>query len=485
MRWIDAIRLLWGRVKGWRRRPPVVAESAPEPASLRQDAPEPVPNRAERRSFNAERRRLERQRKKFDKFVEPQGPAPRKLTRSATIAPPKTIIEEGTSNEKLVVDVHHSDQKTEVLYEESEMWGEFSFRDTILDQLDRHFVYLKRMKKRDPDSFDLYSRVGASIQPYVSVMRPKRDDDRENKYSRYEKVDDLSPWFHHTRPSFGCIAIAANPEDESREQEDTEKTKTEKGKKWSSWRPKFAYITKYEMPPWVMQQMSGGDTYELTMWFDKPYEKKYKYGAPAHIGFWISRDGKTIKLLKQLDTQKHEIKSRKGEYFSIPERAWRIPKEFIMWAKDHDAEVHTFMAQTFVSMANHIEMASNYSVVRVNVTNKEGLTAVFGIDPRRAAYFFQDRDITLTKFGLKRRIFHIVRPHQRKGGQSVKMHFRGLRDFTWAGYRVQITVPGRDHALISEFDLGAIDSERYESGVKYSNMRELGELMKKEVTGRG
>ena len=49
--------------------------------------------------------------------------------------------------------------------------------------------------------------------------------------------------------------------------------------------------------------------------------------------------------------------------------------------------------------------------------------------------------------------------HVRKDGTAVKMHFRGLRDFTWAGYRVHISIPGLDHLDINDMDIGAVDEE--------------------------
>ena len=74
---------------------------------------------------------------------------------------------------------------------------------------------------------------------------------------------------------------------------------------------------------------------------------------------------------------------------------------------------------------------------------------------RKLPYFFQDRDIVLTDSGAARkRAFHLVRPHVRASGAAVKMHFRGEKDFTWAGYQVNITIPARDHFMLTDFDVG-------------------------------
>jgi hypothetical protein len=96
-------------------------------------------------------------------------------------------------------------------------------------------------------------------------------------------------------------------------------------------------------------------------------------------------------------------------------------------------------------------------MARVAVS-KGDLTASFGINPRRLAYFFRDRDVVVTVSGQRKRILHYVRPHIREDGRAVKAHFRGAHSFKWAGYDVYVTIPGRDHFLLPEFNLGMADS---------------------------
>ena len=64
-----------------------------------------------------------------------------------------------------MADKMHYDE--EVLVEESELYGEFNFRDTILGQLDRYWVYLERMRKHDPDSYGFYKQLGATLVPHA------------------------------------------------------------------------------------------------------------------------------------------------------------------------------------------------------------------------------------------------------------------------------------------------------------------------------
>jgi hypothetical protein len=58
--------------------------------------------------------------------------------------------------------------------------------------------------------------------------------------------------------------------------------------------------------------------------------------------------------------------------------------------------------------------------------------------------------------------------------------FRGLDQFEWAGYRVKITIPGRDHFPLNEFDVGMSDEEYFvDSGEKSINAAETAELLHK------
>ena len=124
------------------------------------------------------------------------------------------------------------------------------------------------------------------------------------------------------------------------------------------------------------------------------------------------------------------------------------------------------------------ETAAMGSMIRV-VASKGNLNATFGVEIKRTSYFFKDRDVTLTAKGRRARIFHIVRPHVRhtkRGEEAVKLHFRGLRKFTWAGYRIDITVPGLDHFNVAEIDVGITNMSKIREKGSLS-MKEVGELI--------
>jgi hypothetical protein len=400
-------------------------------------------------------------RRKYDKFVHPQGelPQPHQRPETQEIEPrlPRVDIimeEESESDQEiLIADSHHEGPKDElVLYKQTELYGEFNFRDTILQQLERYFVYVKRMKKHSPDDYEFYRQVGAHVLPYSATGADRRQSKEDKKDTRPIV---LSAWFHQHRPSFGCFVYGADLETEKYELAETKKH-SDKG--MILYVPKFMSYTKYAKAPPEIQPMSGGDTYKMTVWWDRPHDpkSKMKYGSPQEFGIFISRDGKQIAALRMLDTKWIPIREKhKNHIFHIPQRAWHLPSDYEEWAKLHHENAQEFLARLFCDSVAHQEHA-HYSMIRVAAT-KGDITAVFGVNIRRLAYFFQDRDIELNESGKRKQVFHMVRAYVRQDGTAVRFHFRGTRQFTWAGYDVLITVPGRDHLMLNEIDIGATD----------------------------
>ena len=127
-----------------------------------------------------------------------------------------------------------------------------------------------------------------------------------------------------------------------------------------------------------------------------------------------------------------------------------------------DMPPEDYLCRVFMEAALMYESAALGSMIRITAT-KGKLTATFGVDVKRTSYFFSDRDVVLNAKGSTARIFHIVRPHTRKDGSVVPMHFRGLNQFEWAGHQINITVPGRDHVPLPEIDFGAVDMSEQEA----------------------
>ena len=168
---------------------------------------------------------------------------------------------------------------------------------------------------------------------------------------------------------------------------------------------------------------------------------------PQVFGVWVSKDGRQLKVLK-----------KKGKW-----NRWSIPGEYKEWAHSHGVPVQLYLCGIFLDAITICE-EGDLNMIRVNC-HKGSLTAVFGVNPSRLSYFFKDREVTIGAGGQRQRIFHAVKPHKRKDGRLVKMHFRGLREFDWAGHHVQITVPGLHHASLAEFKHGARELAKGEKGM--------------------
>ena len=374
--------------------------------------------------------------------------------------------------------------------EDPEQWGQYYFRDSILDQLDLYFTYLKRMRTRDRDAYALHRKLGIALMPRSAI---KTFDSWRNNDEEME----LSAWWKNNRPGFGAVAYGIDASAEktdhtffvdrpSRTKEDDDwepqgfgrlatitstNIQTKWGKAGAIWTPRFLYFHKYNRRkrPLEFQSVPDGDVYAMTVYWDHGHKDMRKRrelrhgGIPQDYGVWVSPDGQVEVLRMRRDPSSFTARqgSDRGKRFTIPSGGWRIPTDYLEWTQGN---VHNsprqMLRKMFIEAALMYESAEMGSMVRIEVS-KENLTAVFGVEIKRMSYFFKDRDITVNINGRRHPIFHIVRPHERvtkHGIKYVPMHFRGLKKFTWAGHGVSITVPGRDHFPLPEMNVGAYDA---------------------------
>jgi hypothetical protein len=149
----------------------------------------------------------------------------------------------------------------------------------------------------------------------------------------------------------------------------------------------------------------------------------------------------------RLKNNKHD---KRGPYFV--RTRWKYPElleQHCIEAKISMNEYVSFALWSAVNMC----LASDQGIqVRVG-KGKRRIT--FAIDMLRTPYFFNDRDKVVNENGQTKRIFHIVRAHERTmaGGEKkvIKSHTKGLRKFTWNGYGVNILLPGKHINSINEW----------------------------------
>lgn len=408
--------------------------------------------------------------------------------------------------------------------DDPEEWGQYYFRDQILDQLDRYFVYLERMRRGDEDAYNLLRQIGIQVVPHSATKAFDKWRD--------EAPVELSPWWRTNRPAFGAVAYGfddvakemdsvivqdtADPNDPRyrRVRRDDAPPLNHRPVLFTPaaikydrkrddrptilWAPRFLYFTKYKSPPPEFELMSGGDIYKLTVYWDRADAqaakqfRKRKGGIPQEYGLWIEHGTTRIKVLRSRITERVVLKwsrgPRGGPQRYHPETVftnthWTVPDRYLSWAHMEQIEPQEYLRRLFVEAAEMYAAASMGSMIRVAVT-KNNLVATFGVEIKRTPYFFKDRDVVLNEHGTKKRIFHIVRPHTRVDGRHVPMHFRGLRDFTWAGYRVSITVPGRDHLQLPELDIGSVDFSGKKLPADMADTTTIGRMLSDAITQR-
>ena len=429
---------------------------------------------------------LYRRRLKHDKFVEPKGERPKPKPRAKREKKPKVLPGVGEPLDPVPFDKitgltpwiaeHHEDDQP-VYYEHAEADAEFNFRDTILEQLDRYFYYLERMKSHAPTAYQFYRQYGATILPYLQIG----SNERREGYGDASKVKrwDLPPWFHATRPAFGCFAYGTDPATEKMER--SQKTLY----------PRFMYFQKCRTPPAKVQPTSGGDVYLMTVYWDTadvmdPIAHKLKKslgGMPAEYALFISADGSEVRALRTLRFDWLTIRSKKRGTSKanphpttmIPSYGWKIDPFYKGWAREHKVSAEELLEKVFLDALVKHE-STQYHMIRVAVS-KGDMTAVFHVNPQRLPYFFSDRDIELTDDGsARKKVFHIVHGYTRKNGSVVKWHTKGQRRFMWAGYDVHITIPGRDHFLTDAVNSG-VETDADIGDEQFVDMEAIGKML--------
>lgn len=321
------------------------------------------------------------------------------------------------------------------------------FRTTILDRLDEYFHCLKRMRRLDSDSYDLFARVGFAI-PADWYINPEHPDNR----ARLTKV-------HHL--AFGGILFGTS------------------GLAKEEFHPSFVYFQKLNRPLGV-QHGTGGDIYSLTLIYDDRTRSEHfrvTQSVPLRCHVCFAPDG-TLRLLRERVVVHAPITSRRSkrgrrDKFTLTTVQWRIPEWINVLGED---EKRLPILEWFALAV--LTYAESTSRIIVRVARAE-MTAAFGIDLSRAKYFFRDRGLELAGDGKRKRIFHAVTEHIRQVSEvrstTVRQHYRGVRHFDWQSYRVRIVLPA--HNAILRF---AKATEEFEDAAHvpdgYVGMKKAGEM---------
>ncbi len=359
------------------------------------------------------------------------------------------------------------DHKT--LSQDAEEQGRWYYLSDLLERLDDYFVFIKFVKRHDKEAYALHHQVGGLIAA---------------RRGEWIAADFPASWrTSEGGPAFGMMMM-------SPERKDPVKVEFVKARKEVSderMTPSFAYFRKMKPMPHVQRIAGEGDIYEMTLMFadflgrEREVKAKKKINSPkgdlSAPLYWfchVSPQGK-LKLLKveRPAGRKPHPRGRKGL------QVWRSPRweqsrsiEMLFGDRGNeswkeDETITEYAASTLRWLAQAVDQSSAGFLVRAK---KNGVVATFAIDMLRSPYFFKDREVVVNKDGKKKKIFHIVRTHERhlRDGKvtDVKSHFRGLRKFTWNGYEIVVSMAGTHHGDMLDFRAEGIevgDTEPHDS----------------------
>jgi hypothetical protein len=319
----------------------------------------------------------------------------------------------------------------------------WNFRDDILDRLDEYFYCLRKVRRADPDAYDLFARVGLSV--------PAMYHEDSSCVTTPSKA-----------PGHGGILGPRSDDPE----------------KWMT--PSFIYFQKLALPPHVE---ASALVYRLTAVFDdrRRHDGAWDPGMgsfPEACHFAIEPNG-TFRLLREecVDRQTFTPKTQKGrkkDPVTFAHRSWQYPQwlrsSFTMrdttsrWSANVTT-VEDFAVQWLKIAIGTSHDATHSIVIRVK---HRGMVATFGIILKRAPYFFRDREKDPAVDGKRRRIFHSVIEHTRILPDSrtvtVRAHYRGARTFVWQSYAIHIVAPANN--WICDFPIaGHVNEDKKPDGM--------------------
>ena len=292
--------------------------------------------------------------------------------------------------------------------------GAFHLREDILDQLDYYLERLKLVRKHDPDAYAYYARLGGSILPDSALLGASVE----------ALLDHIVPSQY---PTFSFVTLRSkNAPDASRVH------------------PSFMYYIKHQRPgPLVNVASAQGHIFNLCMVYAL-------HDADFFVNWHASAsDNGIVRALPEF--YPHYIKFRRD---GVMRPTWQVPSVIKALANDNTRTVDEQSSAILALVASASLSAGTGYQVRAG---RDGQWAAFNIGFDRTPYFFKDRDLHLNDKGTNKKIFHYVNGHMRSNGSYVRPHTKGLREFRWNGYDVNIVLPAFDAPNPSALVAGAID----------------------------
>ena len=305
---------------------------------------------------------------------------------------------------------------------EKHHYGAHYYLSDLLDNIDNAFGAMDGLKKADKRLYKVFSKVACHVSDDNLVVR----DGYENHWQI--DVNDI--------PAYGC-AYLQNTE-RNRKADDTGHDKI-----W----PTMIFFRRIKRPFNV--QPTNNITLEIGFVF---HSERDKIAMTDIFYAQVDEDG-TVEPLKSLTQENVRLKGHQ----SFVRTRWKYPEHLAQHCNQENMSMNEYVSFALWSAVNMCQASDQGIQVRVGKGRRR---ITFAIDMLRTPYFFSDRDKVVNENGQTKRIFHIVRAHERTmaNGEKkvIKSHTKGLRKFTWNGYGVNIILPGKHGNSINAWSGDAV-----------------------------
>lgn len=220
------------------------------------------------------------------------------------------------------------------------------------------------------------------------------------------------------------------------------------------------FAIKIDKLPWCVQPINGVH-YECGICM-KLIEKKRKRNAWMQAYITIKQDQSLECNLILRDTMVHGVNYRN----------WKLP---IMC--DEDTTQKNKEAIEFIFRHTYAWWINRERFWHVRAS-KGKRHCTFAIPINDAPRFFKDRDLAiLKKDGTRKAVMHFVASHLRhyRSGKikPVITHMRGLRNFNWNNYELEINHPGHKKPSSSSFTAGGDQDDNLKDNGEYISLEEV------------
>lgn len=224
---------------------------------------------------------------------------------------------------------------------------------------------------------------------------------------------------------------------------------------------KFMFAIKHKKLPWNVAYKTG-----TPYLFGMAYEWRGKL-VWLHMYMTVNRHSGRVEMCDELRDITNVIPSKSvaskhanGQASVIKRRQWGAAP-LLYGTLDNDVEkTKQLYKGMFCTMLEWwVKRDERWNVI----VKHNGDRLSFGVPNNMTKQYFKDRDKTIkTANGQSKKIVHYVKEHQRINENSVskvKEHIRGLHDFNWKGYQVQVVSPKLERKTSAGFTPGATDME--------------------------